>query len=394
MTSKASEEQIIVLPPRLTVSGLERTMYGHIAPLSRRPTAFDLSACSWTEPAVLLYLGALLSARSRAGLPTSLRLPRSTKVREFLAAWRFYSALNAVLRENCQAIVVGEDIGALLLEEKQGNAYVGPLINTPFGADRLLSKYYFEIHTFHSQFDLFQTSFALNEAAKWSRVARVLRTVLGGPANLFASRIVYEALVNAIRHPKADLIQFVSQLRRGHDRVGDQLLITFWDNGKGIADTLQSAVQRGGVIRSATSIGLRATYNVRREEAFAEAGDVRTVGSDDIPGPTDTEDAFLLASVFPGTTSNPTGTAESLSELDDVRDPILSQPGMGLYLLANTAVSVYRGDVVIRSGQWRLTLRPGEGVDAYQATLRRYENWPRFNGNLISVRLPLVGRQQ
>lgn len=388
---RSDDAMVVRLPPSLSVRAFEETLY-RAPELGRRLTFFDLSACTWIEPPVLLYLLALITDRLSKKQPSTIRLPWDTKVVQFLTAWKFAEAFLAATGRYLDEFVEKDSKEAAVNVRAEENLYLGTVIETPFGIDRLLSKYYFEINTFRNQHDLFSAPFALSEAAKWNRVSLVLRNVLRGPANLLASRIVYEALANAIRHPGAEVIQFVSHFR---SRKGESasFVITFWDDGKPIASTLKDAVAAGGTIRPASDLGLRATYDVRLQQGYEPKMVETLVTSDQVPDRSASEQDYLLASVFPGTTSRPHSHAPVPEDLGDNRNSILSQPGMGLYLLANTAVSVYGGEVFIRSGQWRLRLNPGNKPDHYLAHLRHYKGRRSFHGNLITVRIPLKNRE-
>jgi len=389
MTGAPTRVTSFVMDPSLSMANLERKLFPTFKPRDKDPVLFDLSGCTWIEPTVLLYLIATLKSRIIHGWPTTLRLPRNENVLYFLEAWRFPEAFQAATGKAFADVVDGNGAEYFKSDHTESNPYLGAHVETPYGADRLLSKYYFEIHTFQRQRDLFEPAFALSEAAKWGRMSLVLRSVLRGPSNLLASRIVYEALANAIRHPGADTIQLVSQLVRKPRSLHGEFVVTFWDDGTPIADTLQTAVRRGEAIRPASDIGLTAKYRVSIQNGFEAASDRGDRTSDEVPDGTGREEDFLLASVFPGTTSDATGHRDVPEEFDDPRSTMLAQPGMGLYLLANTAVSVYGGEVFIRSGNWRLKLQSMDAPDYYLASLRHYKGWPPFRGNLISVRLPL-----
>jgi hypothetical protein len=196
-------------------------------------------------------------------------------------------------------------------------------------------------------------------------------------------------LVNAVRHPGANTIQLVSLLRTNADRTKGEFAISFWDDGKAIAQTLQSVAQRGLHIGPATAIGLKAKYNLTTERAFAKNQVQKFITSEQMPSSAGGEEEFLLAATYPGTTSDALGHNEDFKHFGDDRNALLAQPGMGLYLLANTAVSVYGGSVLLRSGHWSLTLKPDVQADSYLARMRHYDRWPRFHGNMITVRLPL-----
>lgn len=405
---------IIKMPLRLSVSDLESHIDRHLvhwhqggpsdSSLGSRPreepdvVAFDLRACEWIHPSALLYLISFVVRRKAARKTTNLLLPSSERARYFLEAWRFHDAFLAAVGESVASVCVGENRDFFEFAPHRENPYAGHWVDGPFGEDRLLPKYFFEISTFKRQFNLFDSSLALSESARWDRVGQVLRRSLAGPANLLASRIIFEALLNAVRHPAADTIQIVSFMQRS--RAGGTFTVSVWDDGIPIGRTLKHAAQSGLSIAPPVDLQLRASYRRLLGHAFQkERRDGGIVRSTDIPDKSATEGDFLLASVFPGTTRDRRGHGPVPEALDDARSDVLAQPGMGLFLLANTAVAVYGGVVQLRAGDWNLKLskpphdeQPADDQDfgdTCDAELVDYPNWHPFNGNLVTVRLPL-----
>jgi len=423
MTSPKS----ILLPRALSVTAIEHALQPNPAPSIQNPISvaellgprtsraelvqldhpedltFDLRDCEWIRPSALLYLTAIFRNRAQKTLPTHMVLPSLLRARFFMEAWGFHRAFKLATDQSLSSICTGPDSAFFDDSPHHDNPYLGDLVSTPLGPDRLLPRRYFEINTFRKQFELFDTPFALDEARRWERMQQVLRHVLTGPSTLFGSRIIYEVLANAVRHPEAALIQIVSEFQesKGTPRT---FSVSVWDDGSAIGSTLKRAVLSGLPIRRAGGVGLATRYQVRAATAFDPNNcSVSEISSDDLPEQGSTEDSYLLASLFPGTSrdirSQPDDEATRL--LGDKRVDTLVQPGMGLYLLANTAVSVFGGQLDIRTGDWRLILTPwpteasrdfgGRApAEAYKATMLSYPGWRPFPGNLITVTLPLV----
>ena len=238
MTGAPTRVTSFVMDPSLSMANLERKLFPTFKPRDKDPVLFDLSGCTWIEPTVLLYLIATLKSRIIHGWPTTLRLPRNENVLYFLEAWRFPEAFQAATGKAFADVVDGNGAEYFKSDHTESNPYLGAHVETPYGADRLLSKYYFEIHTFQRQRDLFEPAFALSEAAKWGRMSLVLRSVLRGPSNLLASRIVYEALANAIRP---------------HARLGDIVMAALASRGAQV----QQRIRRPGLKRECFLVNIQ-----------------------------------------------------------------------------------------------------------------------------------------
>lgn len=382
----------VLMPAALTVSSLESTLYREIRPLSRRALLLDLSPCQFMEVPVLLHLISFLKKRLAWNLPTSLRLPKSQSVLDFLQIWRFPEAFVEATGTDLNQICEGTNSDYFDNPPPETRArYAGRLVHTDDGWERLLSMRYLEINTFHRQLRLFNSSLALTEAAKWKHIGDVLHRALRGPGNLFASRIVYEALMNAVRHPGASLIQTASYLRwpKNEEDGSGFFTISFWDDGLSIVGTLRTALQSGRSIRPVYNLGIQASYRIRYQEGYGAISEPEIVKSDRRLGVNDDDDSLLLAAAFPGVSSNPSSHQTHPETKATIEDTELLLPGMGLYLLSNAAISVYGGQVFVRSGHYRMTLSAPEGNEDFTVEIRHYKRWPRVLGNLLTVKLPL-----
>lgn len=361
-------------------------VYGPVRLLTRSDLEFDLSACRFIEVPVLLYLTSLLQTRLKRNLHTQIRLPLATHVLDFLQVWKFPQSFEDATGYKISEIATGDNSTYFDNPPPETTlAYSGTVLQSDIGPQRLLSKRFFGVTTFQRQLSLFTPSLAMTEASKWKNVATVLRGALAGPEHLLAPRIVYEALMNAIRHPGARLIQIVSHCQwpsqaasRGH------LTISFWDDGKSIIETLLTVLKAGMSVAASTNVALRVKYAVAdgsSEESI--------VTSDLLPTQNSTEDFILLSSTFPGVTSDPGRALEPRMPGAD-EDPELLRPGMGLYLLANAVIAVYSGELYLRTRKHRMVLKaaPDDSAD-YLASFKHYDRTPLFLGNLLTVRLPL-----
>jgi hypothetical protein len=105
---------------------------------------------------------------------------------------------------------------------------------------------------------------------------------------------------------------------------------------------------------------------------------------------------ILLAAFFPGITRDIAGKNHRVDPNVYKDRKMLSQPGMGLYVLTDQVVKVFGGTVSLRTKNYFLNFRlpsvreQNENDIEYSVKLRRYGNhFPSFLGNLLTIRLPL-----
>jgi hypothetical protein len=107
----------------------------------------------------------------------------------------------------------------------------------------------------------------------------------------------------------------------------------------------------------------------------------------------------LLASIFPGVTSD-LDAEHGLAHRDVVKqDPRYSLPGMGLYVLTTTVTDVFHGAVTVRTGHHRMTIRKREtATEARQhVKITVLAESATIAGNQITIRIPqtsLHGRER
>jgi hypothetical protein len=182
----------------------------------------------------------------------------------------------------------------------------------------------------------------------------------------------------------------ISHLDTGH------LTITFWDDGDSMVDTLLGAIRSRKPVRSVAIPGLSADFDVTIQDENGEKAEPILIRSDLNPDETTPGEIVFLAATFPGITRDVSGAGHVTDPSVSATDPRLGFPGMGLYVLTNQAVEVYGGSVSIRSKNYFLNIKGHDGErsagDAfcYAAKVRRFGDWcPTFQGNMLTVRLPL-----
>jgi hypothetical protein len=369
----------------------------------------DFSQTIYIELASLMYILSLCIKRARSNLYTKIKLPENKRVRDFLRYWHFSEAFTESVGITFWNSVIpgdrkyfGEDI------DLTSPKYAGkPDLDS--NLHQQLLKYYLPIITFNNLSNNFNSSLAFAEADRWKRqaVSSILEKHLQGPHGYFASRVVFEAMMNAIRHPNARLIHTASRFAaldmwkkysKGH------LTIIWWDDGTSIIDTLRYALRNGCNINLGTSSVLKAEYTLQREGPDGKkVGNPVHVPSSYNPDNDTPDDLLLLSAIFPGITRDIAGenhiTDPELGKEDTAGsyDPLanykrfMTLPGMGLYLLVNTAVKVYKGQVSFRTKEFFMNIKnpPHKSRYDYAVKIRGYSDQFNFLGNMLTVRLPL-----
>jgi hypothetical protein len=392
----------IKLPAIATIGNVEHEIdcFYHAATSSPADIELDMSFCDFIEPATLILLIALLRQRKFADQTTQIRLPVRKDVRDFLRRWEFPQAVHDATGCSFFSMVTEND--RRYFGENSGHddmKYHARVIDTFGGRERLLSKVFYGIKTFfplNLATDREKTVHAaMNQADEWKQeqVVDVLnRHLKKHNSKRIASHIVFEAIWNALRHPSAKIIQTTChyQAPGEHSRNG-MLTIVFWDDGESIVDTLQAGIMsgRGGTYIEAPE--LYADYVCKFEDRNGVAKPT-TIRSDRKVDECDPRYQFLLASIFPGITSDITGREHLPNKELEEENKLLSLPGMGLFVLVNMTAAVLGGSVSIRTAEFFMSIKSGLN-DSYNVKIRTYGSpRPLFLGNMLTIRFPLPER--
>lgn len=418
-------EAVLVLPPSATVEALERAWMEQSDEKQPDALVLDMSECRFIEASSLAYILGRLRARAGHHLSTSFRLPRAAtstdqlvgsgggaahspvgpltadpgsnepatdlvrarRVRDTLRDYHFDRAVRRVTGEAFKRLVPHED------HEFFGE---GLQSNPP---DETLPSDFFPFRVFDDKSTRLDRSLAQREADRWTEdpyVLRVLNRHLAAKdlGRRVATHIVNEAVMNAIRHPKAS--QIFTACR--YDRAGRHLTILIYDDGDSVLNTLARAVRDGYKVRATTTPSLDRRYEVAVEHV--ELGTAEVVHDDEFELKsdhvlaTDSTDAQILSAAFlPGITRDPDRDDGDTDTHPDAIDdnPDFAGPGMGLSVLLNSAADVFKGQVSLRSGNYFMNAKASRKKDVdYRIKVRQY---PRvaglFDGNLLTIRLPL-----
>jgi hypothetical protein len=393
------------IPSDGTVGSVETAVdnYFRLLPAEPQWLELDLSACEYIEVSSLIYFIALIKSRLNRGLHTSLRVPSSEMVRDFLRAWEFPRALRQATGVPFHKLVVEED--RHYFGERQNSQdvrYTGWVLDRQ--VDRLLSDRFFAITTFPINRSTSHARIVLDETQRWEAqlVKSVLKKHLIGPEGYFANRVIFESMTNALRHPSANIIQTGSRFDIRYDQDGKPsglkyFTMAFWDDGESIITTLKRAIEGGLKVRSADVPDLYRTYRVILESTDGVKKEPEYVRSNYLPDCATIDELLLLSATFPGITRDVVGEDHLPPVNLTDTEKSLMLPGMGLYVLTNCVVDIFGGTLAFRTKEFFMNIKRtsewskkrGDNSD-YHVKIKRFSRQtPSFLGNMLTIRLPL-----
>ncbi|MCK9362119.1 MAG: hypothetical protein M0P74_00730 [Syntrophales bacterium] len=396
----------------------------------------DFSESTFIEIATLQYITALVASRQRQNFETRLRLPAGEKgfrARAMLRRWGYPAALKEATGLRFESFVVESDLGYFHGKggDQNDTPYAGGQVTYYLNSGPISftieAHRFFECVTWHikkyddpkrlvidayDDWNVAPVMAVLNRQLRLENPTLSAKAGAGLPDIYVASRVFYEAMINAVRHPSATVIQTSSHLGsfKASDTSSDPdtrkvpsakfFTMVFWDDGKSMVSTLSDALTNGQQIRRPYPREFDVNFALTRESAEGEKSDIVIVNSKATPvDPTD-EGYMFLSTLFPGTTCNFEGQGHSVrKELLDA-DPRLGEPGMGLFVLISTAIDMFGGSVAFRTNRYFMNVtsasrkKSAKLHDAkYAVKIKRYpETTPPFLGNMVTVRLPLEER--
>ena len=372
-----------------------------IANRDRRPSSieFDFSRTSFIEPVALQMVIAWLCRLKELETATFVRIPESKRVRDFWRAWGFPQAVAGALGANFKRFVRPED--HIYFGERQEFYRPERLVAHPeFGDDETRSMNFFGFYTMVLNGPMVSTRQAYEEQDYWkaTHIQSVLKNKLGKGSNYFASRVVFEAILNAMRHPGASRVQtaaFDQTSEFSHLRH-TTFAAHFWDDGMSMAKTLSLAINRGVAVRGQYEPDLDRKYLLVYSEDDQPTQRHMSVQTSRCELDTGIEEyKALFATLFPSVSSDPAGKNQAVAPDVLQEDIRYGRPGMGLYVLVNAVAEVLGGTVSFRTGPYFMFVRkPNQleaktfGVNLRVRIKRRSEAVPDFLGNLVIARLP------
>ena len=373
---------------------------------SRLPGQLRLSlgAFRYVDHETLLYLLAVAygSQNFELSLPTHVPSPSSSPVPtavDFFRSWQLPEAFG----------LIGKDWESVLdarsLADYQRWKPIPPRYTdfrvTNAGREGLLPLSYFAITPVAISGSAAHT--ATIESAKHlsDHFQSVLASYIGPLADQMATVVLREAIQNAAAHPGATRVFTSSQLVKPKPEIGrpGEYVVSVWDNGRSIVDTLQAGLTDPRLVYSPAygQVPRRFLYQVFEETARDGNSRLLRVREDELDSGTEAtsldEDTLLLASFFPGVTSDPSPRAVPPAPRPEEWMPPTFQrfSGLGLHYVLTTTVRIFGGSVSYYTGNRRLRIWADPATDRYCARLDLLAGHrPSVAGNLLVMRAPFL----
>jgi len=355
-------------------------------PYSPRRVVVDLRETGFIDPIALLYLYSILVRRIALGHETELRLPGSKAARDFLRAWKFPEALTSATGMKFRRLVSPADHG--YFGEEQTHYLEGKAASLE---EFLAAKRFFGLMTRPIESSARRGRLVEREWSRWRTplILRVLDRHLRGDGRDVARVVIYELLTNAVQHPGAGSVTVGSSVYGSVSRGQRQdraFAVSVWDDGVGITDTLRKAMGAGSIRAGDPTTVDRFTL---KPVGWEPRGSVYE--SNWTPDEAASDAELLLASLFQGISQKAIRT-----DIEPIAMPgeegRATQTGDGLHALYRTVVNDFGGSLALRSGSFFMNVKAGRKGDptSYSVKLCRYADWPSFQGNMITARIPIA----
>lgn len=364
----------------------------------RSPDHFevDLSRSSYVSHASLLYLVAFARRRHVRDQPTRFKLPTSERAIDYLRAWKFPEAIELACETRFVDLIDAKS-RARLAAMPERSRYEIVVVTPEGGRETMLPVHYFALTPIRISDpytpDALKTSperAATTERDRWLAVhlRALLDHYLGGFGDTVATRIVYEAVLNAASHSGARMGLASAQILKHRD--GDDkgkpiaLEIAIWDDGDTFIQTLQAQLDDEKPITSIAygRFDEHFTINLTTPD-----GPMPKIELDSRTTENETSPPALLISAFMlGITSSP----DRPPTVDDFGRIRHKDPGLGLYYVRRAAIDKFGGEIEYYAAQFHASIAAGEEKWHYEANVD-YSPTGRapIAGNLLIVRFPL-----
>jgi hypothetical protein len=380
-------EEACAFKGSLDVPRIERGLMGIPGgPYSPERLLIGLREVGFIDPIALLYLFAVVVRRAALGFDTELALPRSKAVRDFLRAWKFAEAFSASTGVPFRRLVSSSDHSYFGEEQTH---YLEAKAATL--EEYLAAKRFFGLMTRPIESSARRGRLVEREWSRWRTplILRVLDRHLRGEGRDVARVVIYELLTNAVQHPGAASVTVGSSVygsvARGR-RQDRSFAVSVWDDGVGIADTLRQAMVAGSI-----RAGDPATVDRFTLKPVGWEPKETVYESTWTPDGAASDAELLLASLFQGISQKAIRTDIKPITMPGEEDRA-AQMGDGLHALYRTVVNDFGGSLALRTGPLFMNVKAGESGNptSYSVKLCRYADWPSFQGNMITARIPIV----
>ncbi|KAF0165628.1 MAG: hypothetical protein FD157_1255 [Rhodocyclaceae bacterium] len=424
--SGQSTPDIAVMPGVATVLEVETSVNKTLSESCGESSSLvlDFSESTYIEIASLQYVIALVCRRKKAHLETRLKLPTGSDgfpARSMLRRWNYPAAIRLAAKIKFEDFVVESD--HQYFQGNGGDLEPSPYAKTeetydlPSGpvtftrdAHRFFEFATWDIEKYreakrlvidaYEAWDVDAVRAVLNRNLRAPRQSSARNGEAGASDVYLASRVFYEAITNAVRHPGARVVQTSSHLDT-QNKAKQFFTIVFWDDGKSMLQTMANAIDSKKNIRRPYPKHFDTDFELTRVDEEGNRSPPEVVNSCDTPESSQDEDRLLLATLYPGTTCNIDGVGHhSLLGESAGTDASLGEPGMGLFVLISTAIDMFGGSVAFRTDRFFMNVKAkrvrGKRADdtpkpmKYSVKIQRFPvAIPSFLGNMVTVRLPL-----
>jgi len=392
------DEQIIDFGGSVTCGAVDDILTPSLANSERdhpRHVVFDFSETIFVEASALQLVIAAALWLTRNGEEFSFRIPKSRKVRDFWRAWDFPAALSKAVGVDSFSLVVSPDDRRYFGEKRKFYLPIELPGHPGFAPDSVRSTNFFGFYSMSLDTRGPSPRLAYEEKDHWnvSHIHSVLSGKLGRESSYFPSRVVFEAVLNALRHPGATVLQTAATDQKV--RSGRLFTIHFWDDGLSMLETLRRAIDGTDPVRGKFESDLDRQYLVVESDEADENREERIETAHmDLSRGIRPQDA-LLATIMPAVSSDLFGLTHRVADEVVEEDVRFGRRGMGLFVLVNAAVEVLGGSVAFRTSNYFMNVRRVNALERKRTTAslrvrlkRRSSDLPPFLGNLVTVRIP------
>ncbi len=185
---------------------------------------WDLSRTRYLDISALSYIAAYTARRQKLQMKTEIVLPKTSqngnRVIDFIRSWQFPEALEAATDTPFEAFLPEDDRAfyAKHVQECPEPRFMGGYVYPEIG--RILSDRFFSFRSFrprYSQSDgTGDTAYAVRESNRWQEdlIRRILSRHMQNAntsTGLVGSAVVFESMLNALRHSNAETIHTASR---------------------------------------------------------------------------------------------------------------------------------------------------------------------------------------
>lgn len=359
------------------------------------PIGIDLSQIGFIEPASMIIILAIYSYLKQNNSPPTIKFPTASNVRRIMGTWKFLDALKIIGLPTISTPNI-DDINVsnyhTLLERELEKTYLPIKIICGIDSEDSPSNQ-------HVDEEL--------ERSNEPKIMAWLQTYLVCPEGInqterrnfvkdtFPSRIVFEAMMNSVRHPEATRIVTTSHIQwdRNNPDKGWFTCI-WWDDGKGIVETLRKPINSGGPFVSSAPPLPEKQCLIKLKIGESKEPSFVNLTTNYLPSRDSTDAEVIFSSMCSRVTRDPLGIGhETGLPLSVPKDSPLRQPGMGLYILVDCAINIFKGSVSFRTGKLFMNVKRGATRGPRKADYAVSISCPsskfHFPGNILIVRLPI-----